>query len=249
MVLCIFGDETKLAIQSAIGPMLSMKKAIVLFSGGIDSTTAAAVAREQGFLVTLLTIDYGQKHRVEVEKCVNVARQFHGAVHYFFQLDLSRIGGSALTSAIKVPKDRKMDEYIPVTYVPGRNLIFLSIAAAYGEVHGAFDLFYGANVLDYSGYPDCRPEFIEALQKTLNAGTKAGVEGHEFTIHAPLLMLTKAEIIRKGLSLGVDYSDTHSCYDPLPDGSACGRCDSCLIRMRGFGEAGMEDPALRTSHE
>ena len=222
-----------------------MKKAIVLFSGGIDSTTAAAIAIEQGFEIALLTIDYHQKHRIELEKSRNVARQFHDAPHFFFELDLSRIGGSALTSQIEVPRDREADGQIPITYVPGRNLIFLSIAAAYGEVREAFDLFYGANILDYSGYPDCRPEFIHALEQTLNRGTKAGVEGRAFRIHAPLLSLSKADIIRKGLAMGVDYSNTHSCYDPIADGSACGRCDSCVIRRKGFAEAGIPDPALR----
>ena len=222
-----------------------MKKAIVLFSGGIDSTTTAAIAREEGYSLTLFSFDYGQRHRIELEKSIRVAKQFQNVSQVFFQLDLSKIGGSALTSATRVPKDRTTDHQIPVTYVPGRNLIFFSIAAAYGEVHQAYDLFYGANVLDYSGYPDCRPEFIQALEATLNRGTKAGVEGKGFMIHAPLLHLTKAEIIRRGLALGIDYSDTHSCYDPFPDGSACGQCDSCAIRRKGFIEAGVEDPALR----
>lgn len=228
-----------------------MKKAIVLFSGGIDSTTVAAVAKEQGFSLILLTIDYKQRHRIELKKSAAVAQQFQNASHLFFDLDLSRIGGSALTAAMDVPKDRDPagKDQIPVTYVPGRNLIFLSIAAAYGEVHQAYDLFYGANILDYSGYPDCRPEFMETLQQTLNRGTKAGVEGNSFTIRAPLLRMTKAEIILKGLALGVDYSNTHSCYDPTTDGAACGHCDSCLIRAKGFEEAGVNDPALRSKHE
>ena len=223
-----------------------MKKAIVLFSGGIDSTTTAAVAREEGYALTLFSFDYGQRHRIELQKSIRVAKQFQNSSHVFFQLDLSKIGGSALTSAIQVPKNRSADTQIPVTYVPGRNLIFFSIVAAYGEIHQTFDLFYGANVLDYSGYPDCRPEFIQALEDTLNRGTKAGVEGNAFVVHAPLLRLTKAEIIRRGLELGIDYSDTHSCYDPFPDGSVCGECDSCAIRRKGFAEAGIEDPALRS---
>ena len=222
-----------------------MKKAIVLFSGGIDSTTVASLARKQGYSCILLSLDYGQRHRIELEKCAKVARQFPDALHVFFKLDLSQIGGSALTSRMEVPKNRNIDSQIPVTYVPGRNLIFLAIAAAYGEVYQAYDLFYGANVLDYSGYPDCRPEFMQALQTTLNVGTKAGVEGKTFAIHAPLLKFTKAEIILKGIEMGIDYSETHSCYDPLPDGVACGSCDSCMIRSKGFAEAGVEDPAMR----
>jgi 7-cyano-7-deazaguanine synthase len=219
-------------------------KAIVLFSGGIDSTTTLAFAIHQGFDPLVLSFDYGQKHRIELEKGRNVLQQFRVTTHFIFPLDLSLIGGSALTSsAMEIPKNRQMDETIPSTYVPGRNLIFLSIAAALGEVHQAFDLFYGANILDYSGYPDCRPEFIEALERTLNVGTKAGSEGRKFRIHAPLLKMTKAQIILKGLELGVDFSDTLSCYDPAPDGSPCGSCDSCLIRKKGFEEAGFADPA------
>jgi 7-cyano-7-deazaguanine synthase len=222
-----------------------MKKAIVLFSGGIDSTTVTAIANHQGYSCILLSFDYGQRHRIELQKCVRVAKQFPDGLHFFFTLDFNEIGGSALTSGIEVPKNRNLDSaQIPVTYVPGRNLIFFAIAAAYGEVHQAYDLFYGANVLDYSGYPDCRPEFIEALERTLNAGSKAGVEGKSFKIHAPLLNLTKAEIIRKGIELGVDYSETHSCYYPAENGTPCGACDSCVIRSKGFTEAGVNDPAV-----
>jgi 7-cyano-7-deazaguanine synthase len=219
-------------------------KAVVLFSGGIDSTTTLALALQEGFDAIVLSFDYGQKHRLELQKGKKVLEQFRIDYHFIFPIDLSRIGGSALTSAaMQIPKNRKQDETIPVTYVPGRNLIFLSIAAALGEVHDAFDLFYGANVLDYSGYPDCRPEFIDALEKTLNLGTKAGSEGKQYRIHAPLLRMTKAQIIRKGLELGVDFGDTLSCYDPAADGSPCGSCDSCMIRKRGFEEAGVVDPA------
>jgi 7-cyano-7-deazaguanine synthase len=216
--------------------------AIVLFSGGIDSTTTLAVAIQQGFEPIVLSFDYGQRHRLELRKGQKVLRQFRVRTHITYQIDLTRIGGSALTANLPVPKFRKANRSIPITYVPGRNLIFLSVAAALGEVHRAFDLFYGANVLDYSGYPDCRPGFIRALQKTLNAGTKAGTEGKKFRIHAPLLKMTKAQIIRKGIKLGVDYSHTHSCYDPNPRGFACGVCDSCRLRQKGFREAGIPDP-------
>ena len=216
---------------------------IVLFSGGIDSTTTAAIAIQQGFSPLLLTFDYGQRHRIEIEKSRKVALQFTSASQLLFKIDLTQIGGSALTSLISVPKDREINDSIPITYVPGRNLIFLSLAAALGEVRQAFDLFYGANILDYSGYPDCRPEFIQALEHTLNTGTKSGSEGNRFRIHAPLLKMTKAEIIRTGMNLGIDFSQTHSCYDPGPEGQTCGGCDSCVLRRRGFEEAGFQDPA------
>jgi 7-cyano-7-deazaguanine synthase len=216
--------------------------AIVLFSGGIDSTTTLAIAIQQGYQPIVLSFDYGQKHRLELRKGKRVLNQFSVRKHLIFPIDLTRIGGSALTSSRRVPKFRKIDHSIPSTYVPGRNLIFLSIAAALGEVHRAFDLFYGANVLDYSGYPDCRPGFIHALEKTLNKGTKAGAEGRKFRIHAPLLKMTKAQIIKKGIRLGVDYRYTHSCYDPTTRGLACGACDSCRIRLKGFQEAGLSDP-------
>lgn len=219
------------------------KLAIVLFSGGIDSTTTLAMAIAGGFRPHVLSFDYGQRHAIELEKGKHVLKQFRIADHHLFRIDLSQIGGSALTSNIHVPKNRNENGEIPITYVPGRNLIFLSIASAYGEVHSAYDLFYGANVLDYSGYPDCRPEFIQTLEKTLIVGTKAGTEGNRFQIHAPLLQMTKAQIIRKGLELGVDFSNTHSCYDPDSDGVACGECDSCRIRLKGFAEAGVTDPA------
>ena len=220
------------------------RPAIVLFSGGIDSTTTLALSIRSGFAPVALSLDYGQRHRIELEKSRNVLRQFEGVEALSMNIDLRAIGGSALTAGIDVPKDRAGNaENIPVTYVPGRNIIFLSLAAALGEARGAFDLFYGANVLDYSGYPDCRPEFIAALEHTLNVGTKSGVEGERFRIHAPLLKMTKAEIIRTGLELGVDYTHTHSCYDPSEDGLACGECDSCRIRLKGFQEAGLKDPA------
>jgi 7-cyano-7-deazaguanine synthase len=217
---------------------------LVLFSGGIDSSTTLAIALQERDEVYALSFDYGQRHRIELEKAKLVLKQFAIKEHLQFQIDLRQIGGSALTSAIEVPKQRSIDESIPVTYVPGRNLIFLSIAAAFGETRNAFDLYYGANVLDYSGYPDCRPEFIESLEQTLNKGTKSGTEDRKFRIHAPLLKLTKAQIIQKGISLGVDYTDTHSCYDPSESGEACGECDSCVIRLKGFSEAGLKDPAI-----
>ena len=218
--------------------------AILLFSGGIDSTTTLALAIKQGFVPIVLTFDYGQKHRIEIERSKKVLQQFSVSQHIIFRLDLTQVGGSALTSSLEVPKKRPLDGSVPITYVPGRNLMFLSVAAAIGEVQGVYDLFYGANILDYSGYPDCRPEFIQALEHTLNVGTKAGSDGKSFRIHAPLLTMTKAQIIKMGIELGVDYTNTHSCYDPLPDGAACGSCDSCVIRRKGFEEAGLPDPAI-----
>jgi 7-cyano-7-deazaguanine synthase len=217
---------------------------LVLFSGGIDSSTTLAIALQERDEVYALSFDYGQRPRIELAKANLVLKQFRIKEHLQFQIDLRQIGGSALTSSIEVPKQRSIDKSIPVTYVPGRNLIFLSIAAAFGETRNAFDLYYGANVLDYSGYPDCRPEFIESLEQTLNKGTKSGTEDHKFRIHAPLLKLTKAQIIQKGISLGVDYAHTHSCYDPSESGEACGQCDSCVIRLKGFREAGLKDPAI-----
>jgi 7-cyano-7-deazaguanine synthase len=218
----------------------------VLLSGGLDSTTTLAVAKARGFGVYALTVDYGQRHRAELERAAEVARNFGVAEHRTVRLDLRSIGGSALTAEIAVPKDRT-DEAIgrgvPVTYVPARNTILLGVALGYAETLGAFDLFIGANVLDYSGYPDCRPEFLEAFERLADLATKAGVEGAgRFRVHAPLLKLTKAEIIREGMRLGVDYAMTLSCYDPDAAGRACGRCDSCLLRKKGFAEAGVPDP-------
>jgi 7-cyano-7-deazaguanine synthase len=221
-----------------------MVLALVLFSGGIDSTTTFALAIEQGFKPVALSFDYGQRHRLELERGKRVLQQFPESPQIILSIDLTQIGGSALTSSIDVPKRREIDESIPVTYVPGRNLIFLSLAAAVSEVHGISDLFFGANVLDYSGYPDCRPEFIKSLENTINLGTRAGSQNKSFRIHAPLLHMTKAEIIKKGLELGVDYTHTHSCYDPTPEGEACGSCDSCQLRLKGFREAGLKDPAI-----
>ncbi len=218
--------------------------AVVLASGGLDSTVTAAVARRDGFRLYLLTIDYGQRHAVEIQRAGEVAAALGAAGHAVVSVDLRAVGGSALTADVAVPKDRTSGERgsgIPVTYVPGRNLIFLSLAAAHAEVLGAAIIYFGANVVDYSGYPDCRPEFIEAFESTLRVGTKAGVEGRTITVKAPLLTMSKAEIIRLGQSLDVPFQLTHSCYDPV--GSlACGRCDSCLIRRQGFAEAGVVDP-------
>jgi 7-cyano-7-deazaguanine synthase len=223
-----------------------MKKAVVLLSGGLDSTTTLAVAKAQGLAVHALSVDYGQRHRVELEQAELVAQAMRVAEHRTVRLDLRAIGGSALTSAIDVPKGRSAEDMshgIPVTYVPARNTLLLGLALGYAETVGAFDLFIGANVLDYSGYPDCRPEFLEAFERLANLATKAGVEGTgRFRVHAPLLKMTKAEIIREGTRLGVDYSLTLSCYDPDAQGRACGNCDSCLLRKKGFEEAGVKDP-------
>lgn len=220
-------------------------KAVILLSGGLDSTTVLAIAKAQGYHCHCLSFAYGQRQEIELARARAIAAQAD-AVHLVLRLDLAKIGGSALTSDQAVPKHRslaEMDASIPATYVPCRNLIFLAHAAAWAEVLGAADLFIGVNALDYSGYPDCRPEFIRAFETMLNLGTRAGAEGgRPFTIHAPLLHLNKAEIIRKGLALGVDYGRTHSCYDPAPDGRACGGCDACLLRAKGFREAGVVDP-------
>ncbi|MFL5322429.1 MAG: 7-cyano-7-deazaguanine synthase QueC [Myxococcaceae bacterium] len=221
------------------------RKAVVLLSGGLDSTTCLAMAKADGFEPHCLCISYGQRHSVEVERARNVARLMGAASFRNVTVDLRAIGGSALTADIAVPKDRpdsEMSHGIPVTYVPARNSIFLSLALGLAETVGATDLFIGVNAVDYSGYPDCRPEFIRAFEQLANLATKAGVEGATFKIHAPLSGLTKAQIISEGVRLGVDYGITHSCYDPGPDGRACGRCDSCLLRKKGFKEAGVADP-------
>ena len=221
------------------------KKAIVLLSGGIDSTTVLAIAKSQGFEVYALSFRYGQRHEYELLAAKKVAAYFSVSRHLTIDLDLRAIGGSALTSEIDVPKARnveQMSENIPVTYVPGRNTIFLAMALAWAEVVEGFDIFIGANAIDFSGYPDCRPEYIAAFEKMANLATKAGIEGKKISIHAPLINLTKAQIIQKGIQLGIDYSITHSCYDPTDDGIACGLCDSCLLRKKGFSEAKVPDP-------
>ena len=216
------------------------KSAVVLLSGGLDSMVCAALAREAGFEVLALTIDYHQRHRVELEAARQIAGHL-GDRHIILPLDLSAFGGSALTDDIAVPKGG-MGNSIPVTYVPARNTEFLSVALAWAEAAGARDLFVGVNALDYSGYPDCRPEFISAFEELANRATKAGVEGERFTIHAPLLHMTKADIAREAARLGLDAGLSHSCYDPAADGGACGACDACRLRARGFEEAGLPDP-------
>ena len=224
------------------------KKAVVLLSGGLDSATALAVARAEGFEPYALTVLYGQRHAVERDAARRVARALGVARHVEQEIDLRAFGGSALTDdSLEVPKDRPAGEMaggIPITYVPARNTVFLSLALAWAETIGAFDLFVGVNCVDYSGYPDCRPEFLSAFEALADLATKAGVEGSgRFRVHAPLIRLTKAEIIARGLELGVDYGLTHSCYDPSPEGLACGRCDSCSLRLAAFEQLGMADPA------
>jgi 7-cyano-7-deazaguanine synthase len=214
--------------------------AIVLLSGGLDSMVCAGLARESGFSVTALTIDYGQRHRVELNAARDIAAGLADR-HIVLPLDLRAFGGSALTSDIDVPKGG-IGPGIPVTYVPARNTIFLSLALGLAEASSARDIFIGVNALDYSGYPDCRPQFIAEFERLANLATKAGVEGEGFTIHAPLLAMTKSEIAREAERLGLDAALSHSCYDPLPDGTHCGRCDACRLRSKGFAEAGLEDP-------
>jgi 7-cyano-7-deazaguanine synthase len=218
-------------------------RAVVLLSGGLDSYTAAAIVKSQGFTLHALTVRYGQRHEREVDAARRVAAALGVAAHLALDLDLRGIGGSALTSEIPVPLDRDLSAPdIPSTYVPARNTIFLSLALGWAEVLNARDLVIGVNALDYSGYPDCRPEFIRAFESLAALATRAGVEGARFRVHTPLIALTKADIIRRGLELGLDYRLTHSCYDPAPDGAPCGRCDSCVLRARGFAEAGAPDP-------
>ncbi|MCX7419039.1 MAG: 7-cyano-7-deazaguanine synthase QueC [Planctomycetia bacterium] len=221
-------------------------KAVVLVSGGLDSATVLAIAQQQGFDLYALSIDYGQRHRFELEASRRVCQAMGVKQHQIFELDLRQFGGSALTDNIDVPKDRSDDELtngIPITYVPARNTIFLSLALGWSEVIGAFDLFIGVNAVDYSGYPDCRPEFIKEFAELARLGTKAGVERTgRFVIHSPLISLSKADIIRRGMALGVDYGLTTSCYDPDSLGQPCGHCDSCQLRRRGFIEAGLIDP-------
>jgi 7-cyano-7-deazaguanine synthase len=222
-------------------------RAVVLLSGGLDSYTAGALARREGYELYALTVRYGQVHAREVVAAREVARALEAARHLELDVNLAAFGGSALVGSTAIPKDRPLDreDEIPATYVPARNTIFLSLALAWAEVVGADAIVIGVNALDYSGYPDCRPEYLHAFEQLARLATRAGVEGHHITILAPLLRLSKAEIIREGLALGLDYALTHSCYDPDVDGRSCGRCDSCRLRARGFAEAGVPDPALR----
>lgn len=226
--------------------MNAEKRAVVLLSGGLDSTTVLAMARAEGYECHALSFDYGQRHDVELDAARRVAAAYGVAGHVISRIDLRAFGGSALTADVAVPKGRpveEMEDGIPITYVPARNTIFLSFALAFAETLGASDIFIGVNALDYSGYPDCRPEYIAAFEAMANLATRAGVEGiTRITIHTPLMAMTKADIVRRGFELGVDYGLTHSCYDPGPDGRPCGTCDSCLLRAKGFAEAGRSDP-------
>ena len=227
-------------------PHSPQRPAICLLSGGLDSSTCLAIARQEGFACYCLSFDYGQRHHIEMQAAANIAKQLGAQEHRIVRFDLRGFGGSALTSDIAVPKDRaesQMSTGIPITYVPARNTIFLSFALAYAEVTSAASIFMGVNAIDYSGYPDCRPEFIAAFENMANLATQAGVEGKtKIRIHTPLIHMTKADIVRQAVALGVDLSLTHSCYDPPPDGRACGHCDSCLLRQKGFQEAGVLDP-------
>ncbi|MGH7498660.1 MAG: 7-cyano-7-deazaguanine synthase QueC [Gemmatimonadales bacterium] len=226
---------------------MSGLKAVVLLSGGMDSTTTAAIAQRRGFDVHALSIRYGQRHAIELEAARRVAARLGIARHVVVDIDLRAFGGSALTGDIAVPKDTPLAEIgagIPATYVPARNTVFLSLALAWAETLGSRDIFLGANALDYSGYPDCRPEYIQAFQHMANLATKAGAEGGgRITIHTPLITMTKREIVAEGMALGIDYAITFTCYDPGADGAACGRCEACLLRLKGFREAGVADPA------
>ncbi len=223
-----------------------MKKAVILLSGGLDSATVAAIAKAEGYALYALSFAYGQRHKIELEAAARVANHMGVVEHRTLSLEsLGALGGSALTdAALAVPKDRGDMSDIPITYVPARNTLFLSYALAWAEVLGANNIFIGVNALDYSGYPDCRPEYIEAFERMANLATKASAEGARLRIHTPLIRLTKAEIIQQGVRLGVDYGLTLSCYDPTPQGKPCGHCDSCILRAKGFAEAGVKDAAL-----
>jgi 7-cyano-7-deazaguanine synthase len=227
-------------------PPADTRRAVVLLSGGLDSATTLAIARAEGYETHALSLRYGQRHAAELVAARTVAQALGVTAHREVTLDLAQFGGSALTTATPVPKHRSAAEIgagIPVTYVPARNTIFLALALAWCEVLDAADIFIGVNALDYSGYPDCRPEYIAAFERLARLATRAGVEGRQLVVHAPLIHLSKAEIIRRGLALGVDYGLTHSCYDPAPEGAGCGTCDACLLRLKGFREVGIADPA------
>jgi 7-cyano-7-deazaguanine synthase len=227
--------------------MKKAERAVILLSGGVDSSTTLAIAQQEGYETYALSFRYGQRHDREIQAAQNVAVCFAVKKHIILDIDLRSFGGSALTDDIPVPKERglaEMSSNIPVTYVPARNTIFLSFALAWAEVLAACDIFIGVNALDYSGYPDCRPEYIEAFERMANLATKAGVEGKSFKIHTPLIKMTKGEIIRQGLTLGVDFSKTTTCYDPSPSGAACGACDACILRLKGFKENGIADPIV-----
>jgi 7-cyano-7-deazaguanine synthase len=243
-------DAPAISFIEGNAPMNS-RRAVVLLSGGLDSTTVLAIARSEGFDPFAMSFRYGQRHEVEIDSARRVAAALGVGRHVIVDIDLRTFGGSALTSDIAVPKDRplsEMEQGIPITYVPARNTIFLSFALAWAEVVGSSDVFIGVNALDYSGYPDCRPEYIEAYQTMANLATRAGVEGKQrLTIHTPLMHLNKGQIIKRGLELGVDYSLTSTCYDPSPAGQACGRCDACLLRLKGFAANGVPDPAVYQS--
>ena len=232
----------------SIDPSDNVKPAVILLSGGLDSATTLAIARDQGYACHAISFDYGQKQRVELTAAANLAKDMDAVSHRTVRVDLGAFGGSALTDdKLTVPKDRSDDDIahgIPVTYVPARNTVFLSYALGLAEVIDAHDIFIGVNAVDYSGYPDCRPEFVEAFQNLANLATKAGVEGNTITVHAPLIELTKAKIIERGLALGVDYAKTHTCYDPTPQGKPCEHCDACHLRIEAFKSLGMTDPAL-----
>ena len=226
------------------------KRAVVLVSGGLDSTTCIAIAQDIGFEVSALTVNYGQHHNFELKTAKKIIEHYEIENHSIIDIDLSQFGGSALTDDIEIPKYRNEEQMsdIPATYVPARNTVFLSLALAWAETLEAYDIFIGVNALDYSGYPDCRPEYISAYEKTANLATKAGVLGNKFKIHTPLINMTKSEIISTGLKLGVDYGMTSTCYDPKPNGNPCGNCDACFLRLKGFDEANTIDPLNYTSH-
>ena len=226
------------------------KRAVVLVSGGLDSTTCIAIAQDIGFEVSALTVNYGQHHNFELKTAKKIIEHYEIENHSIIDIDLSQFGGSALTDDIEIPKYRKEEQMldIPATYVPARNTVFLSLALAWAETLEAYDIFIGVNALDYSGYPDCRPEYISAYEKIANLATKAGVLGNKFKIHTPLINMTKSEIISTGIKLGVDYGMTSTCYDPKPNGNPCGNCDACFLRLKGFDEANTIDPLNYTSH-